>query len=56
MTMVSEGIKKVGMGIQPPPLGCSEAHWLIGATFHIPPPNWGPRVLVQEAESLNKKR
>lgn len=56
MEVVGEGIEKVGMGIQPSPLGCSQAHLLVGVTFHNLLPNWGPRVLARETESPNKKK
>lgn len=56
MGVVGEGIEKVGMGIQPSFLRCSQAHLLVGVTFHSLLPNWGPRVLAWETESPNKKR
>ena len=56
MGVVGEGIEKVGMGIRPSPLGCSQAHLLVEVTFHNLLPNWGPRVLARETESPNKKK
>lgn len=55
MGVVGEGIEKVGMGIQPSPLGCSQAHLLVGVTFYSLLPTGGPESLPGKQSHPIKK-